>query len=106
LKNTASRPPFVSKYSNPQRKLVACSRKDTSYQHESEVRAIVLREFKKRETKRQLGVRLSVDIERLIAEVMVGPREKTWVVRLVERVTKRYGLLQRVIPSNRLKPRP
>jgi hypothetical protein len=106
LKNPASRPPFVSKYSNPQRKLVACSRKDTSYQHESEVRAIVLREFKKRETKRQLGVRLSVDIERLIAEVMVGPREKTWVVRLVERVTKRYGLLQRVIPSNRLKPRP
>jgi hypothetical protein len=42
----------------------------------------------------------------LIAEVMVGPREKTWVVRLVECVMKRYGLLQRVIPSNRLKPRP
>lgn len=85
--------------------LVACSRKDVSYQHEVEVRAIVLDVSKNRCTKRRLGIRLPVDIERLITEVMVGPREQEWVVRLAERVMRRYGLYQKVIASNRLKPR-
>jgi hypothetical protein len=85
--------------------LVACSRKDLSYQHESEVRVIILGDSNKLDTKRRLGVRLPVDLERLITEVMVGPREQKWVVRLVEQVMERYGLPQQVVASNRLTPR-
>jgi hypothetical protein len=85
--------------------LVAGSRKDLSYQHESEVRAIIMSDSFSSDSKRPPGVRLKTDPNRLITEVMVGPREPEWVVKLVERVMKRYGLRQRVTPSNRLKPR-
>jgi len=82
--------------------LVACSRKDLGYQHESEVRAIIMEDSY---SKRKMGVRLTIDIERLITEVMVGPREPEWVARLTVQVMERYGLLKRVIASNRLTPR-
>jgi hypothetical protein len=85
--------------------LVACTRKDLSYQHESEVRVIILGEFNRLNTKRSLGIRLPIDVERVITEVMVGPREQKWVLQLVEQVMKRYGLPQRVVASNRLTPR-
>lgn len=85
--------------------LVACSRKDLSYQHESEVRVIILQDSKNLDTKLRLGIHLPVDIDRLITEVMVGPREQKWVVRLAERVMERYGLSQQVVGSNRLTPR-
>jgi hypothetical protein len=85
--------------------LVACSRKDLSYQHESEVRVIVFETSDNLDTKRGLGIRLPVDMERLITEVMVGPREQKWVERLSERVMERYGLSQQVVASNRLRPR-
>ncbi len=81
--------------------LVACSRKDQSYQHESEVRVILLGEFFK-STNRRLGIRLSIDPEQLVTEVVVGPREQEWVLRLVKQVMKRYGLVQSVIASDRL----
>jgi hypothetical protein len=84
--------------------LVACSRKDLSYQHESEVRVIIFAMANER-TKGKLGVSLQVDLGRLLTEVMVGPREQKWVARLVERVMKRYGLSQPVTASNRLIPR-
>lgn len=85
--------------------LVACSRKDVSYQHESEVRVIVSEDSNNLGTKRRLGIRLPVNVRQLITEVMVGPREQKWVVRLVERVMERYGLPQPVVASNRLMPR-
>ncbi len=85
--------------------LVACSRKDLSYRHESEVRIIILQDSKNPDTKLRFGIRLPVDIERLITEVMVGPREQKWVVRLVEQVMERYGLPQQVVASDRLTPR-
>lgn len=84
--------------------LVACSRKDISHEHESEVR-LILTDFNYRETKRTLGMPLPVDIRQLITEVMVGSREQEWVVQLVQQVMKRYGLAQPVIASNRLTPR-
>ena len=86
--------------------LVACSRKDFSYQHESEVRVIISEHSCDLDTKSRLGIRVPIDLERLITEVMVGPREHEWVVRLVEKVMKRYGFPQQVIVSDRLKPRP
>jgi hypothetical protein len=85
--------------------LVACSRKDISYQHESEVRVIICGPTGPLDTEPKLGIRLAIDPKRLITEVMVGPRERKWVVRLVDRVMKRYGLPQQVVASNRLAPR-
>jgi len=80
---------------------VACSRKDVSYQHEGEVRAILSDHV----PRQKAGVAVPVDIRNLITEIMVGPREKEWVVRLVEQIKGRYNLPQRVIPSDRLKAR-
>jgi hypothetical protein len=85
--------------------LVACSRKDLSYQHESEVRAMIFEVSSNHAARRRLGLRLPVDIEKLITEVMVGQREQRWVVQLVEQVMKRYKLPQQVLASNRLTPR-
>lgn len=85
--------------------LVACSRKDLGYQHESEVRAIIMGFSRDRSAKQPIGIRVPVNIERFFTEVMVGPREKKWVVRLVERVMNRYGLRHPVVASNRLTPR-
>jgi hypothetical protein len=86
--------------------LVACSRKDLSYQHESEVRLIICERSGRLDTQPSLGIRLPIDPGQLITEVIVGPREQKWVVRLVEQIMKRYGLPQQVVASNRLTPRP
>lgn len=86
--------------------LVACSRKDLSYEHEAEVRAIIMRDSPNWPDTRDLGIAVAVDVKKLIAEVMVGPREHSWVVRLAERVMKRYGLSQPVVASDRLRARP
>jgi hypothetical protein len=81
--------------------LVASSRKDLCYQHESEVRVIISEES----TKPSVRVRVPVDLDRLIIEVMVGPREGDWVKPLAKRLMKRYKLPQQIIASNRLTPR-
>ncbi|HEV3252962.1 MAG TPA: hypothetical protein VG033_01045 [Candidatus Acidoferrales bacterium] len=85
--------------------LVACSRKDLSYQHEAEVRVIIM-EHSNPNTERRPGIHVPVDLQHLITQVMVGPREQEWVLRLVEQVMKRYGLPQQVVASDRLTPRP
>jgi len=81
--------------------LVACSRKDLSYQHEEEVRAVLIDSA----PRQKVGMAVSVDIDNLITEIIVGPREKEWVARLVEKIKKRYDLPQSVLASDRLKPR-
>ena len=86
--------------------LVACSRKDLSYEHEAEVRAIIMRDSPTWPNRRKLGVAVAIDVKKLIAEVIVGPREHSWVVRLAERVMTRYGLSQPVVASDRLRARP
>ena len=68
--------------------LVASNRKDLSYEHEGEVRAILSDIVPRPEA----GIAVPVDINSLVTEIMVGPREKEWVVRLVERIKKRYRL--------------
>ena len=81
--------------------LVACSRKDLSYQHEGEVRAVLTDSA----PRQKVGIAVSVDIDNLISEIIVGPREKEWVAQLVEKIKKRYDLPQSVLASDRLKPR-
>jgi hypothetical protein len=105
--------------------LAMCVRKELAYRHESEVRAMiwdsdyygsaltlanaedaasrnVLAGFCKETPVRPEP---KLDPQQLITEVMVGPREKRWVLALVERIMKRYELQQQVIPSRLLQPR-
>ena len=109
-----------------------CFRKDFSYQHEAEVRAIIwdleiigrnmsdaliaarLRSdypqavpdpFLLEKESGVLGMEVSFDPGRFITEIVVGPREKAWVTALVDNVLKRYGLDIKITVSNRLIPR-
>lgn len=102
--------------------LAMCCRKDFSYQHEAEVRAILwdieiigrnmsdaliaarLRKdypdavpdpFLLQKDAGISGMEVSFDPERFITEIVVGPREKAWVAGLVEDVLKKYGSISR-----------
>jgi hypothetical protein len=83
--------------------LVMCARKDSSYQHESEVRAMIweaaastagafssftgVKYWEGRTVSDPpFGIEVSIDICRMITEVVVGPRERPWVAELVKRV--------------------
>ena len=98
--------------------LTLCSRKDISYSHESEVRAIIwglepqpqggsslVKLTGDYMTQIPAGQEVEVDPVRLITEVIVGPREQTRICNLVQLVMKRYGLPQPVRASDRLKSR-
>jgi len=112
--------------------LAMCFRKDSSYQHEAEVRAIIwdqdivarnmsdalvaarsrsdypssgLDPFILRKEDGQHGIELPFAPERFITEVVIGPRERRWVATLVDSVLKRYGLKIGMTISNRLTPR-
>jgi hypothetical protein len=99
--------------------LTLCSRKDISYSHESEVRAIIwglepqpegeesssLVKLVPDLTQIPTGQEVEIDPARLITEVIVGPREQTRIYNLVAAIMKRYGLPQPVSASDRLKGR-
>jgi hypothetical protein len=92
--------------------LTLCSRKDVSYSHESEVRAIIWgleqqggSSLVTDMTQIPMGQEVEVDPARLITEVIVGPREQTRIYELVRVIMKRYGLPQPVRASDRLKGR-
>ena len=97
--------------------LTLCSRKDISYSHESEVRAMIwgiehvggssLVKLGPEEDTTQVptGQEVEVDPARLITEVIVGPREQASIYNLVKVIMKRYGLPQPVRASDRLKSR-
>jgi hypothetical protein len=112
--------------------LAMCFRKDLSYLHEAEVRAVMwdqdiisrnmsdaletarlcsdypspgLDPFVLRKEDGQHVIQVPFDAARFITEVVVGPREKPWMARLVEDILKRYGLEIRMTVSNRLTPR-
>ncbi len=112
--------------------LVMCFRKDSSYEHEDEVRAVVwdpdirgrnmsdalmaarlrsdypnsgLDPFLLRNEDGELGIAVSFVAARFVKGVVVGPREGRWVATLVESVLRRYGLTIKPTISNRLTPR-
>jgi hypothetical protein len=95
--------------------LVRCTRKDISYQHEEEVRALMwghdfLHAPSPQETEPTseaipVGMPVPFEAKRFLTEVVVGPREPGWVLPLVTSVMKMYGLPQPVSVSNRLTPR-
>jgi hypothetical protein len=104
--------------------LVMCARKDTSYSHESEVRVIVWeascnvksdffqRTFPDREPvdKRTrndppYGVRIPVNLSTMVTEIVVGPREKPWILPLIQDVLRKYDFSFPIRASDRLTPR-
>lgn len=92
--------------------LVMCARKDVSYQHESELRAIIwdVEEMTgsicdNAQCSHPLCLQISVDPASRISEIVVGPRELEWVLPLVKSVLLRYGCSIPVSSSDRLKKR-
>ncbi len=103
--------------------LVMCARKDSSYRHESEVRAMIWEMMppnsvafsnltgigipwdKRTSVDPPFGLAVSVDVSKLITEIVVGPRERPWVAELVKQVLKRYSLNLKIRISDRLMPR-
>ena len=85
--------------------LVMCARKDSSYQHESEVRALIWNPQALGNSS-ELGVHVPFDPQLFLTEVVVGPREQGWITPLVKEVMMTYGISLPITTSNRLKPRP
>jgi hypothetical protein len=84
--------------------LVMCARKDLSYQHESEVRAMIWN-MRALGNSSELGIHVPFDPQLFLTEVVVGPREQGWITPLVKEVMATYRMSHPVNTSNRLKPR-
>jgi len=97
--------------------LAMVMRKDRSYAHEQEVRAVVwgltedppiaTQSLKEGHLVFDLipGVEVPCNPEQLITEIVVGPREQEMFLHLLEPILKRYGLAIPVRASDRLKMR-
>jgi hypothetical protein len=112
--------------------LMMCFRKDSSYKHESELRAIIWDQgviarnmsdalvaarsrndypdsipdlFILRKEDGQRGIEVPFSFERFVTEVVIGPREGHWMAGLVKSVLRRYGLEVSMTISSRLIPR-
>jgi hypothetical protein len=96
--------------------LSICFRKDDSYRHESEVRLAITdteqfgralgessdntwHEF---EEKLRPPIEVPFNMEQFVTEIVVGPREQSSVLALVESIIKRYGLTVPISSSIRL----
>jgi hypothetical protein len=102
--------------------IAMCVRKVLSYRHECEIRLLIwlaqeqgalppeidgTQEEGVRELKKLLppGIRVAIDLQNTITEIMVGPREPEWVGHLIAKILKRYNLPQKVRMSTLLKAR-
>lgn len=80
--------------------------KRKEFSHESELRAIIQKmaapgkpamvDFK---PIRNNGIYVNVDLDLLVERIYLSPTSPTWIRKLVESVTARYGLDRPVIPS-------
>ena len=101
--------------------LAMVMRKGSSYEHEREVRAVVwgigpqggeppivsssFTDEGRYVFHGPLGLEIAIEPERLIAEIMIGPREQAMLQKLLGPVLRRYNLEIPVTASDRLKPR-
>ena len=81
-------------FSNP---MVLLTQKRKSFEHEREVRALLLDESE--DATRSRGCYCEVDLDKLIKEIYVAPSSERWCVELVQAVAKRYNLEDRIHPS-------
>ena len=84
--------------------LVMCARKDSSYQHELEVRAMIwnVRAFG---SSSDLGIHVPFNPQDFLMEIVVGPRSQGWITPLVKDIMTSYGISLLVTTSDRLKSR-
>ncbi|MFC1917934.1 hypothetical protein ACFLXH_04700 [Chloroflexota bacterium] len=80
--------------------------KRSSFEHEQELRAIILTYNKTKENlpnfknpPSQDGISVPVDLGKLIQNIYVAPTSPKWFVELVKSVSKKYGLAKPVIQS-------
>ena len=66
--------------------------KRKSFEHEQEVRAIMTGMTNMREDVKDSGKYCPVDIGKLVHEVVVSPLVQEWFLKLVQSVSKQYGL--------------
>ena len=104
--------------------LMMMMRKDWSYSHEAEVRILLmdtaplghprLENWRKAERKEPdnwtdilrevapVGHSIKVNLASLVSKIWVGPREKSWIAPLVQKILDRYGLHLPIAISDRL----
>lgn len=81
--------------------------KRKSYEHEQEFR-LLIQDFASAKgpsisesiTPRRLGLYVPVDLNKLIEKVYVAPSSTKWLHKLVESITKKYGLDKDVVQSS------
>ena len=81
-------------FGNP---MVLLTQKRKSFEHEREVRALMLDESEN--ATRNNGCYCEVDLDKLIREIYIAPSSEEWCVELVEAVAKRYNLEDRIHQS-------
>lgn len=98
--------PWEEMATYPNNAILQCFRKDRSYDHEAEVRAVISALGNDpRYNLTRPGIQVDFDPSKLITQVVVGPREQAETAGLVESILQRYGLTVPVAASNRLKHR-
>lgn len=90
----------------PNNVFVQCFRKDRSYEHEVEVRAVISTlDLDPSFNRARSGIEVDFEPSKLITQVVVGPREQGETAGLVRNILKRYDLAIPLTSSNRLKRR-
>ena len=63
------------------------------FEHEKELRLVMyVNDIKTPVLSNETGLKINVDLESLISEVIISPEAPSWMEDLVRRVTKQYGL--------------
>lgn len=90
---------------SPDNALRPAAHKRLSYEHEREVRALMLAGIEREEDPRPVGIGVPVDLRALVQRVYVAPDSSPWYHDLVRAVTRRLGWAFEIAPS-RLSDRP
>ena len=74
--------------------------KRVSFEHEREIRAVIISPSSERSQGESDGFYTKVDLDKLIEEIVVAPLAEDWFAKLVRSVADRYHLADRVTRSS------
>ena len=75
--------------------------KRRSFEYEKELRLAIYNEDSKPHVSTDAkGLKLKVDLETMISEIIISPEAPYWIVDLVERISKKYDLSFKIKQSN------
>ena len=74
--------------------------KRKSFEHEKELRAIVVIPPDGMNWKSPKGIGINIDINNLVEEIYVSPKSEDWFLDLVKSITKKYNLDKEIIRSS------